>query len=139
VNRLPAARLDQSPNCGRCHAALFSGEPVALTEGSFARHVERNEISLLMDFWAPWCGPCRVMAPQFASAARRPARPPLDRWSLPCSLQAVCGRPAASAPTCLSKHVSNQAMVMSRCNTIVNAFTSVLPGVIPLTRHRRVP
>jgi thioredoxin 2 len=117
VIRIPAGRLQDEPKCPRCHAALFEGKPIELADANFDRHVGRTSVPVVVDFWAPWCAPCRSMAPVFEQVAA--ATEPAARFAKlnTDEAQAIAGRYGIrSIPTLMvfkdGKEVARQAGAM---------------------------
>jgi thioredoxin 2 len=117
TNRVPDQRLHQEPVCGRCGTDLMAAKPAALSDDTFPKFVAHTELPVLVDFWADWCGPCKMMAPHFANAAAQLPEVRFAKVDTEASPQASAANGIRSIPTLIlyrrGREVARQSGAMS--------------------------
>jgi len=119
INRVPAQRLGDNPHCGKCKKELLSGKPVALNDTSFTRLITKSDLPVVVDFWADWCGPCKMMAPAYAEAANElKTKAVLAKLNTETAQQTSARFQIRSIPTMIifkgGKEVARQSGAMSK-------------------------
>lgn len=99
TNRVPEDRLQDQPVCGKCGSALMAAEPVNVGEAVLPKFLERTGLPVLVDYWATWCGPCRMMAPEFEKAARQLPKVRFAKVDTEAAPQAAARAGIRSIPT----------------------------------------
>jgi len=134
TNRVPEERLDHQPVCGRCGTELMAAVPVALTDAVFEKFIAGTELPVLVDFWAEWCGPCRMMAPQFEQAARLLPHVRLAKVETDANPQASVRNRIRSIPTLVlyqgGQEVARQSGAMA-AGDLVRWVQAKLPRASP--------
>ena len=113
INRVPQERLADGPVCGRCKAPLIAGEPASLTDANLQAFLEGTDLPVLVDFWAEWCGPCKMMAPHFAAVSREMREVRLAKVDTESSPQASAGYGIRSIPTLILFRAGREVARMS--------------------------
>jgi thioredoxin 2 len=122
TNRVPDQRLNDRPVCGRCGAELMAAKPAALTDDTFPKFVANTDLPVLVDFWADWCGPCKMMAPHFANAAAQLPDVRFAKVDTEASPQASAANGIRSIPTLilyrLGREVARQSGAMASADLV---------------------